>query len=291
MPVPFPEHPLRGQFHFVLHPRREGQHTGSLSHGLPNPFNERAHVRDVGRPGPVRDRVRCAVGAVVDGYQELRLDGVDASDKRVRAVLAAPFREAHLHMDEVGDPAAQLLERPVGLDEVTRVQKRDAEVPDGDEVSAVGQVRPLVFPAFDDVHVNGPEVQFERAGKDAGFSADVAQVTGEDDLHDVGIQVLRNGQVPVERGVSVFFVNRLIGIAAPGADEDFLEAIASAEPAKRARMAVVEVFVADEDVVEIGRRAGQVIAKQVGVEGEVDRAGPDLESAAAGPFEKDRIHG
>ena len=192
-PVPFPKDPLRGQFDFVFHPRREGQDAGSVSSGLPNPFDECANVRDVGRPGPVRDRVRRAVCAVVDGNEEFRLDGVDALKEFVGAVLAAPFRKAQLHVDEVRDPSSQLLERAVGFGEVPRVQKRDAGIPDGNEVSAVGKVRSLIFSAFDNVHGNGAEIQFERAGKDAGLPADVAQVPWEDHLDNSGIQVLRDG--------------------------------------------------------------------------------------------------
>ena len=83
----------------------------------------------------MRDRIGHAIGAIVDGYQELRLDGVDALKEFVRAVLAAPFRQAQLHVDEIGDPAAELLECAVRFGEVPRVQKGDPEIPHGIEVS------------------------------------------------------------------------------------------------------------------------------------------------------------
>ena len=56
-------------------------------------------------------------------------------------------------------------------------------------------------------------------------------------------------------------------------------------------MAVVEVFVADEDIVEVRRSTGEMFAEQIGVEGEVDRVRTDLETAAAGPFQENRAHG
>ena len=115
--------------------------------------------------------------------------------------------------------------------------------------------------------------------------ADVAQVPWErPPARDSGIQVPGNRQVPVERGVAVFFVHGPVGVAAPRADVDLLEAITTAEPAQGGGVAVVEVFVADEDIVEVRRRAGQMFSEQIGVEGEVDRVGTDLETAAAGPF-------
>ena len=132
--------------------------------------------------------------------------------------------------------------------------------------------------------MDGAEVQFEGAGKGAEFSADVAQVPGKDNLNNFGIQVSGDGEVAPERGVAVFFVHGLVGVAATRAHEDLLEAITTAEPAQGGRVAVVEVFVADEDIVEIGRSTGQMFSEQIGVEGEVDRVGTDLETAAAGPF-------
>ena len=71
--------------------------------------------------------------------------------------------------------------------------------------------------------MNGPEVQLEGTGKAPGFPADVAQVPGEDHLHELRVQVFGDGQVPFECGVAVLFVHGLIGIAATGADKDFLK--------------------------------------------------------------------
>ena len=108
-------------------------------------------------------------------------------------------------------------------------------------------------------------------------------------LHLVSRNVLGDRQVACEGGVAVLLVDRLVGGEATDVDEQLLETATLAQFLEGFRMAVIEVFVADEDVVEDWFGLFQGLSEQVRIHGDVDVAEIDLEGTACRPLQMETL--
>ena len=117
----------------------------------------------------------------------------------------------------------------------------------GDEVTAGDQIRPGLFAAFHCLHLNGPEIDFAWPRP---FAVIVLTVFRVDCLYLFRRNVLGDRQVSGEAGVPVLLVDRFVGGQAADVDVQLLETVTSTQLLERLGMAVIEMLVADEDVIE-----------------------------------------
>ena len=81
-----------------------------------------------------------------------------------------------------------------------------------------------------------------------------------------------NGQISIEGSVAVFFVDWKRWVHATRTDKQFLKPLTLTDFSQRFGMAVIEMFVADEDVVIHRLNFFQVVTKEVRIKSKVDIA-------------------
>ena len=155
---------------------------------------------------------------------------------------------------------------------IANVQKGDVLRPVSHKVPAGRQVRSLIFTALNGLDVDAPQIDLEGPGETPSRALAVAEMLGVQYLDFLSGDMLGDRQVSCKGRDTVFLINGLGGGDASWTDEELLETLSTAQSPKRLGMAVVEVFMADEDIVVDWLGRLQVLAEKVGVKGEIDVA-------------------
>ena len=106
---------------------------------------------------------------------------------------------------------------------------------------------------------------------------------GINNLHFIFGDVFGDRQITIEGRIAVLFRDRSVRVDATVADKEFLEPIAPAKTAKGRRVAMIEMLMADENVVKYRFGVLQILTEQIRVEGNIDIAEADIEIPTTPP--------
>ena len=208
-------------------------------------------IRDIGGPVAVRYRLRLPVGAVVGGDHVAGPHRVDQGAHRC------------LHVDQEVHLSSHPLHRRITTVQITGVEDSDVLLRMHHVVSAGGQIIPGMLAALVDLDLDGPQVKLEGAGELPQPVLLLVLVLRVADLHLVSGNVLGDRQVPGRGRIAILLIDRRVRRQTSDRHKQLLEAIPLAQLLESDRMGVIEVLMADEDIVEDRLGYIQMFAEQV----------------------------